>query len=50
VNEPESYNCPECGAPMQPTNPADPNCEIWFCGECGFNDLQDAYQQLEEPQ
>ena len=30
--------CPDCGSVMNEANPADPSCEIWWCGECGFNE------------
>lgn len=31
--------CPECGeGPMSPKNPADPDSDEYFCGECLFND------------
>ncbi|MBY5938021.1 hypothetical protein [Marinobacter nauticus] len=31
--------CPECGeGAMNPKNPADPECNQFYCGECLFND------------
>ncbi|MGP9834251.1 hypothetical protein [Marinobacter sp. NSM] len=31
--------CPECGeGAMNAKNPADPNCDEFYCGECLFND------------
>lgn len=34
--------CPECGeGPMSPKNPADPDSDEYFCGECLFNDADE---------
>lgn len=33
--------CPECGSVMNEATPADRNCDIWWCGECGFNEPED---------
>ncbi|MBK1874619.1 hypothetical protein FE848_15440 [Marinobacter sp. 1-3A] len=30
--------CPECGSVMNEAKPEDPLCEIFWCGECGFNE------------
>lgn len=35
---PAWYSCPECGSLMTVAGPANPNCDTWYCGECGFNE------------
>ena len=35
------HACPECGCLMTVADPADAHCDIWYCGECGFNEPSD---------
>lgn len=41
------YTCPDCQAQMTPEKPADPDCDVLHCNECGFNEPEESQDGID---
>ncbi len=44
----DTWCCPDCGSSLHPADIGDPECDEWWCGECGFNDPEKPGQIIVE--